>query len=161
MSRWGYVSSFLYRVYLLRVPLLTAVGIVGFCFAAFVWPPGAGLLLGNAFDIGSFWGIFSVSLTAPAATVLNVRGAGQRIHNDVQIDLLIDKWSQMDEQSVTITRAVFEYDQANTPLSWHLTEDDRLAIERNWRRELNRPENWCVGWEKVKTFLTPQKEERG
>jgi hypothetical protein len=98
---------------------------------------------------------------APAATVLNVRGAGQRIHNDVQIDLLIDKWSQMDEQSVTITRAVFEYDQANTPLSWHLTEDDRLAIERNWRRELNRPENWCVGWEKVKTFLTPQKEECG
>lgn len=57
--RW--LLPFLCRVYLLRAPLLSALGIAGFCFAAFVWPPGVTLLLGNAFDIGSFWGVFSVS----------------------------------------------------------------------------------------------------
>ncbi|HET7269505.1 MAG TPA: patatin-like phospholipase family protein, partial [Rubrobacter sp.] len=55
---------FLRRAYLLRVPLLTALGIAGFCFAAIIWPPGLKLLLGNAFDISSFWGIFAVSLIA-------------------------------------------------------------------------------------------------
>lgn len=100
-------------------------------------------------------------VVAPAAAVFNVRGTGQRIHNDAEIDLLREKWSQMDEQSVTITSAVFEYDAAGTPLSWHLTEDDRLNIEENWRDELDKPRNRCVGWEKVKTFLTPQPEECG
>ena len=52
------------RAYLLRIPLLTALGIAGFCFAAIIWPPGLKLLLGNAFDISSFWGIFAVSLIA-------------------------------------------------------------------------------------------------
>ena len=67
----------------------------------------------------------------------------------------------MDKQPVTITRAVFEYDDADTPLSWHLTEDDKLNIEENWQDELDKPRNKCVGWEKVKIFLTPQREECG
>jgi uncharacterized membrane protein len=54
--------AFLGRIYLVRVPLLTAVDIVGFCAAAFF--TDAGLLLGNIFDIGSFYGIFFATWTA-------------------------------------------------------------------------------------------------
>ena len=56
LSRW------LPYVYLLRVPLLTVAGVIGFCFAALCI--GARALLGNAFDIGGAWGIFFVSFTA-------------------------------------------------------------------------------------------------
>src|SRR5215207_2578167 len=50
-------------LYLLRVPLLTALGIAGLCLA--VWLGSARSLLGGVFDIGtSLWGAFLVSLTA-------------------------------------------------------------------------------------------------
>src|SRR5918995_6755103 len=50
-------------IYLLRVPLLTALGIAGLCLA--VWLGGARSLLGGVFDIGdNLWGAFFVSLTA-------------------------------------------------------------------------------------------------
>src|SRR5215210_4836587 len=54
--------SRLQYVYRLRVPLLTGLGIICFCLFAFVTP--ARLLLGNAFDVESRWGIFFVSMTA-------------------------------------------------------------------------------------------------
>jgi hypothetical protein len=61
---FGRFLQFLTHIYLLRVPLLTAGSIFGFCFAAVLWPPSTKSLLGNAFDVDSFWGIFFVSLLA-------------------------------------------------------------------------------------------------
>jgi Patatin-like phospholipase len=54
--------SFLGWIYLLRIPLLTGIGFAGVCFAAFF--TGAKSLLGGAFDINYYVGIFWVSLIA-------------------------------------------------------------------------------------------------
>src|SRR3712207_3218667 len=56
------VLSALGRVYLLRVPLLTAVGIVGFCYVALF--TGLHSLLGNAFYLDSYVDMFLTSSSA-------------------------------------------------------------------------------------------------
>jgi Patatin-like phospholipase len=103
--------------------------------------------------------------TAPLRTVLGVRSTGQRAHNDLELDLLVDKWDEQDEEneqnnrgapephSVEITRALFEFDGKDTPLSWHLSASDKQRIEDNWHAELSERENSCAGWDKVETFL--------
>jgi hypothetical protein len=58
----GCVLSALGRVYLLRIPLLTAIGIFGFCYLAFF--TGFRLLLGNAFYLDSSFDISFVSTCA-------------------------------------------------------------------------------------------------
>ena len=52
-----------------------------------------------------------------------------------------------------ITRALFEFDGKDTPLSWHLSASDKQRIEDNWHAELSKRENSCAGWDKVETFL--------
>jgi hypothetical protein len=37
--------------------------------------------------------------TAPLRTVLGVRDTGQRAHNDLELDLLVDKWDEQDEEN--------------------------------------------------------------
>jgi hypothetical protein len=103
--------------------------------------------------------------TAPLRTVLGVRNTGQRTHNDLELDLLVDKWGEQDVEnerdkrgnpephSVEITRALFEFDGKDTPLSWHLSASDKRRIEDNWDDEITERENSCAGWKKVKTFL--------
>jgi hypothetical protein len=95
---------------------------------------------------------------APASTVFNVRTAGQRTHNETELCLLIDKWRERREKTeeVEITRAVFEFDGADTPTSWHLTGKDKRAIQENWEAELVMEHNRRYGWERVKEFLTAQ-----
>jgi hypothetical protein len=106
-------------------------------------------------DRGWFYQAF-----VPALTVLNVRDAGQRTHNEVELCLLIDKWNEK-EDKVEIARAVFEFDGADTPLSWHLTEKDKRLIQENWEAELEKDRNKREGWDKVKDFLQqPQSERR-
>ena len=103
---------------------------------------------------------------APASTVLNVRGAGQSAHNEVELDLLRDKWCGKDlrpaggreqcvndERHVDIETAVFEFDGADSPLSWHLTEAQKGVIGEQWRAELSRNSNTREGWCKVQHFL--------
>src|SRR5829696_8482632 len=59
----GQALRILGRVYLLRIPLLTAAGLIAFCVLA--WRGGARSLLGGIFDVGYSWlGVFFVSLTA-------------------------------------------------------------------------------------------------
>jgi hypothetical protein len=101
---------------------------------------------------------------APASTVFNVRAAGQRTHNETELCLLIDKWRERRENAdeVEITRAVFEFDRADTPTSWHLTGKDKSAIQENWEAEIVKEHNKRYGWERVKNFLTAQAaSERG
>lgn len=89
---------------------------------------------------------------APASAVFSVRNTGQRTHNDVELELLKDKW----KDDVTITQALFEYDSGDTPLSWHLTKDDKKEIDKNWDAELEKYYNACAGWNRVHAFLTTQ-----
>jgi hypothetical protein len=118
----------------------------------------------NAPDRRSRAGWF-YQFTAPLRTVLGVRDTGQRAHNDLELDLLVDKWDEQDEENeqdphgeqephrVEITRALFEFDRQDTPLSWHLTTNDKQRIENNWQEELSARDNTCAGWKKVKAFL--------
>ena len=114
--------------------------------------------------------------TAPLRTVLGVRSTGQRTHNDLELNLMVDKWDEQDEANerdgqggqephrVEITRALFEFDGRDTPLSWHLSAGDKERIRENWDAELHEWENACAGWEKVKTFLEKESgpgENRG
>jgi len=114
--------------------------------------------------------------TAPLRTVLGVRSTGQRTHNDLELNLMVDKWDEQDEANerdgqggrephrVEITRALFEFDGRDTPLSWHLSAGDKERIRENWDAELHEWENSCAGWEKVKTFLEKESgpgENRG
>lgn len=103
--------------------------------------------------------------TAPLRTVLGVRSTGQRAHNDLELDLLVDKWDEQDKENeqdkqggqephrVEITRALFEFDRGDPPLSWHLSAGDKQRIQENWEAEIDEWDNACAGWEKVKTFL--------
>lgn len=102
---------------------------------------------------GSKPGWFS-QILAPPQGALNVRNTGQRTHNDTELDLLQDKWKARDD--VEITRALFEFDGANPPLSWHLTAEHKDEIERQWRKEIDDPDDSCKGWDRVRTFLAPQ-----
>lgn len=93
----------------------------------------------------------------PANTIFRVRNTGQRTHNDVELELLKDKW----RGDVKITRALFEYDSPDTPLSWHLTKGDKEEIEKHWKAELDRYYNTCAGWNRVRTFLTDKEATNG
>lgn len=106
--------------------------------------------------------------TAPLRTVLGGRDTGQRAHNEIELDLLLDKWNEQDEETeqdeqgkephrVEITRALFEFDRYDTPLSWHLSARDQQNIKENWQEELTERDNTCAGWKKVKNFLAEDK----
>lgn len=66
MSILGRVLSWLLTVlcsiYLLRIPLLTGLGMIALYWAAFF--TRAGSILGNGFDVSNFWGLVFVSLAA-------------------------------------------------------------------------------------------------
>lgn len=64
-------------------------------------------------------------------------------------------------EDVTITRALFEYDNPEAPLSWHLTRADKEEIDKQWKAELDRSYNTCAGWHRVRSFLTDQKATNG
>jgi Patatin-like phospholipase len=109
--------------------------------------------------------------TAPLLTVLGGRDTGQRAHNEIELDLLLDKWDEQDEETeqdeqgkephrVEITRALFEFDRYDTPLSWHLSAHDQQNIKDNWQEELTKRGNTCAGWKKVKAFLAEDKSTK-
>jgi hypothetical protein len=54
---------------------------------------------------------------APISTLLSVRSAGQVAHNNIELELLQQKWSAR----VPIHTAKFEFGNPDPPLSWHLT----------------------------------------
>ncbi len=88
---------------------------------------------------------------APASTVLNVRGTGQLVHSQVELDLLVDKWCE-DERQVDIETAVFEFDEPDSPLSWHLTAGQQQVIEDEWQDEFGKKDR-AKGWDVVERFL--------
>ena len=105
-------------------------------------------------------------LLAPPQGALSVRNTGQRTHNDTELDLLQDKWNgegdsaKKQDENVEIKRALFEFDGANPPLSWHLTNGQRNAIKQEWREEVNDPDDTCAGWDRVRAFLSTEDNGR-
>jgi hypothetical protein len=67
---------------------------------------------------------------APLETMLNVRRAGQRSHNDNELALLMTKLCAVD--GVRLDTATFEFGGTNAPLSWHLTGLDKKRLDDEW-----------------------------
>jgi len=75
---------------------------------------------------------------APLATLLSVRDTGQLARNDQDVALFSKAW----KGSVAVTTATLQFCTAgevtwrNTPpLSWHMTKDQKAAIESQWALE--------------------------
>jgi hypothetical protein len=71
-------------------------------------------------------------LRAPVATLLHVRDTAQRNRNQTDVELLRQALSRL---GVDLVSAIFEYPNADTPLSWHLTSDQKNQIDADWKAE--------------------------
>jgi len=83
---------------------------------------------------------------APLATLGAVRTAGQVAHNEIELDLLRQKWAA---KHVHIDSVTFEFSNPNAPLSWHLTPQEIDAISAEWNGLKMAP---CR--QRVKNFLS-------
>jgi hypothetical protein len=66
---------------------------------------------------------------APLSTLAAVRTAGQIAHNQIELELLRQKWAA---KNVTIESVTFEFSNQKAPLSWHLTPEEVTAIGNEW-----------------------------
>lgn len=69
---------------------------------------------------------------APLQTLLSVRTAGQVAHNDIELELLQQKWAA----KVPIHTVTFEFQNPDAPLSWHLTPTEVHEIKRAWHEDM-------------------------
>ena len=97
-----------------------------------------GAAVGGEVQPSSERGWFYQSLL-PLNTLVNVRGAGQLSHSRVEFDLMKRYWLS---KGVSIESALFEFSQSDgsnddPPLSWHLTDKQRAAIEAAWQKNID------------------------
>lgn len=71
----------------------------------------------------------------PLYTLANSRDTGQLSHNDLELDLLKQRWSN---DHVNVCPIIFQPkpDGRVEPLNWHLTRDDIGALQNAWDRDL-------------------------
>ena len=81
---------------------------------------------------------------APLTAMYFTRNAGQTAHNDIELELLTQKWHL---QGIEVETVPFEFDGVSAPLSWHLTFSEIAAIEEHWVTSM-KP---CL--DRVKAFL--------
>jgi hypothetical protein len=68
-------------------------------------------------------------LLAPAETLINVRSTAQISHNNEELGLL----QQLEKtKGVEIDNVVFRFCGEHPPLSWHLTGEEKQAIQTEW-----------------------------
>jgi hypothetical protein len=94
---------------------------------------------------------FFFQTKAPVSALNNVRGAGQLSHSKVEFDLLQKRWRERDGRKVEIDLATFEYPKFDAPLSWHLTDRQKQAIEIAWKENYVNASSGDL--DKVKKFL--------
>jgi hypothetical protein len=94
---------------------------------------------------------FFYQVGAPLSALNTVRGAGQLSHGKVEFDLLQKRWRERDGRKVDIQLATFEYPNPDAPLSWHLTDKQKQAIDKAWKE--NYVDNPDSDLSKVKKFL--------
>lgn len=74
------------------------------------------------------WG-YAEQAVGPISTLLNVRTNAQLFRNEVELELLKKQW----ESSGGIWKdVVFAFKNANPPLSWHMTPQEKIDINKNW-----------------------------
>ena len=88
---------------------------------------------------------------APLNAMLNVRTAGQLSHNEEELRLLKRTAAA---NGVEVQSAVFQFPGKDPPLSWHLTENQKEEIGREWETMKD-----GAGWTTVRNFLSQAKEQ--
>ncbi|HYM05243.1 MAG TPA: patatin-like phospholipase family protein [Terriglobales bacterium] len=83
--------------------------------------------------------LFQTSL--PATTLLKVRGTGQLSHNELELNLIRQRWGHQN-----VCSALFQYVPPVTrgharsePLSWHLTPEDVWDLRQAWNKQTDVP----------------------
>ena len=91
----------------------------------------------------------------PLSTMLNVRESSQATRNDLDIDLLTE-WAR--ERDWTIENVVFTLPQ-NSPMSWHLSDEEISEIRSQWTACKARPDSSLAkAWTAVRAlFPTDEK----
>ena len=72
---------------------------------------------------------------APLTTLAAVRSAGQLAHNDIELQLLQQKWLQA---GIPVHTVKFEFSNPDAPLSWHLTPTEIGNIRLTWQNDMGR-----------------------
>jgi hypothetical protein len=94
---------------------------------------------------------FFYQMGVPIVALGNVRGAGQLSHSQVEFDLLQKRWRERAGRKVDIQLATFEYPNYDAPLSWHMTNKQKQALDKAWKETyVNDPDS---DLSKVKKFL--------
>jgi hypothetical protein len=94
---------------------------------------------------------FFYQVGVPISALNTVRGAGQLSHGKVEFDLLQKRWRERAGRKVDIQLATFEYPNPYAPLSWHLTDKQKQAIDNAWKEKYVDDPNSALS--KVKKFL--------
>jgi hypothetical protein len=94
---------------------------------------------------------FFYQVGVPISALNTVRGAGQLSHGKVEFDLLQKRWRERAGRKVDIQLATFEYPDPDAPLSWHLTDKQKQAIDKAWKEKYVDDPNSELS--KVKKFL--------
>src|SRR6185369_12678695 len=94
---------------------------------------------------------FFYQMGVPFSTLDKVRGAGQLSHSQVEFDMLQKRWRERAGRRVDIQLATFEYPKYDAPLSWHLTEKQKHALDTAWKETYVDDPNSDLT--KVKKFL--------
>jgi hypothetical protein len=94
---------------------------------------------------------FFYQMGVPIVALDNVRGAGQLSHSQVEFDLLRKRWRERAGRKVEIELATFEYPNYDAPLSWHMNEKQKQAIDKAWKEKYVNDPNSDLS--KVKKFL--------
>jgi hypothetical protein len=94
---------------------------------------------------------FFYQVGVPLSALNNVRGAGQLSHGKVEFDLLQKRWRERAGRKVDIQLATFEYPNTDAPLSWHMTDKQKQALDKAWKEKyMDNPDSDLT---KVKKFL--------
>jgi len=92
----------------------------------------------------------------PLSTMLKVRESSQATRNDIDIDLLTE-WAR--GRDWEIANVVFTLPQ-NSPMSWHLSDDEIIAIQSQWTACKARSDSTIAkAWNTVRA-LFPADEKR-
>ena len=85
---------------------------------------------------------WAYQLFAPISCMLNVRTAGQHAHKTLETEFLEQIWAN----SVPIDRIVMCFRGKNPPLSWHLSEAEKQAIDLQFEASHS-------DWHRVRSWL--------
>jgi hypothetical protein len=68
-------------------------------------------------------------LTAPFSALIAMRSAAQRVSNRTMLELLAQEWRA---RSTCIETVHVPFGSDDTPMSWHLTQDQQRAVDAAW-----------------------------